>query len=91
MQLAKVVVASALMQDVQKGFLKVNAPVKMYSRCGYFKLISLLISLAYICHSLTHIIAYSHIMKPHVMMEGLKLLSNPLRLEYKQVRMFGGH
>ena len=30
MQLAKVVVASVLVQDVQKGFLKVNACVKKY-------------------------------------------------------------
>ena len=56
MQLAKVVIASALVRDVQKGFLKVNACVKMYSRCGYcMKLISLLISLAYIRHSLNHV------------------------------------
>ena len=56
MQQAKVVIASVLVQNVQKGFLNVNARVKMYSRCRYIvldiKLISLLISLTYIRHSL---------------------------------------
>ena len=35
MQLAKVVIAGALVQDVQKDCLKVNAYLNMYSRCGY--------------------------------------------------------
>ena len=35
MQETKLVIASVLVQNVQKGFLKVNGCVKMYSRCGY--------------------------------------------------------
>ena len=55
MELAKVVVASVLVQDVQKDCLEVNACVKMYSRCGYcirYKTDFPKNLTRYICHSL---------------------------------------
>ena len=94
MQLAKVVIAGALMQDVQKDCLKVNVFLNMYSRCGYcirYKT-DFTTNFTSIHPSLsdTHNSLPPH-NEPHIAMEGLKLLPNPLRLEYKQVRMFGGH